>query len=48
VAPAWDKTTQVFKFVAMTRSRISSKCLIEPSARFDSDSDFSVFGKGYI
>ena len=29
-------------FVAMTRSRRSSRCLIEPSGNFD----FSVFGKG--
>ena len=38
-----DETmTPTHVFVAMTRSKRSSKCLIEPSARFD----FGVFGRG--
>ncbi len=38
-----DETmTPTHVFVAMTRSRRSSRCLIEPSDKFD----FSVFGKG--
>jgi hypothetical protein len=38
-----DETmTPAHIFVAMTRSRRSNKCLIEPSDKFD----FSVFGKG--
>ena len=38
-----DETmTPTHVFVALTRSRRSSKCLIEPSDKFD----FSVFGKG--
>jgi hypothetical protein len=38
-----DETiTPTHVFVAMTRSRRSSRCLIEPSDNFD----FSVFGKG--
>ena len=38
-----DETiTPTHVFVAMTRSRRSSRCLIEPSDEFD----FSVFGKG--
>ncbi len=34
--------TPTHVFIAMTRSRRSSKCLIEPSDKFD----FSVFGNG--
>ena len=38
-----DETmTPTHVFVAMTRSRRRSRCLIEPSDKFD----FSVFGKG--
>ena len=38
-----DETmTPTHVFIAMTRSRRSSTCLIEPSDKFD----FSVFGKG--
>jgi hypothetical protein len=38
-----DETiTPTHVFVAMTRSRRSSRCLIEPSDNFD----FGVFGKG--
>ena len=37
-----EAMTLTHVFVAMTRSRRSSTCLIEPSDKFD----FSVFGKG--
>jgi hypothetical protein len=37
-----ETMTPTHVFVALTRSRRSSKCLIEPSGKFD----FSVFGKG--
>ncbi len=37
-----ESMTPTHVFVAMTRSRCSSRCLIEPSDNFD----FSVFGKG--
>ena len=40
-----DETiTPTHFFVAMTRSRRSSRCLIEPSDKFD----FGVFGKGVV
>ena len=37
-----ETITPTHVFVAMTRSRRSSRCLIEPSDNFD----FGVFGKG--